>query len=107
MGDKEILKITNSFTKGMLGKDKPTGKCFMVASALQGYLSICDLETHLIEGEIKSGKDIYNHFWLLLADGRILDPTASQFKTPEGEDMPKTYLGEKPEWYKTPKKKKK
>ena len=51
------------------------------------------------------GKDIFNHYWLKLPDGRILDPTASQFKTPEGEEMPKMYLGEKPKWYKLKKNK--
>lgn len=107
MGDRELLKITTSFTKGILGKDEPTGKCFMVCSALQGYLSICDLKTILVEGEIKVKKYTYNHFWLLLPDGRILDPTASQFNVLNGVDMPKTYLGEKPEYYKLVKNKKK
>ena len=39
------------------------------------------------------------HFYLLLPDGRILDPTASQFIAPDGSDMPEIYLGAKPEWY--------
>ena len=104
MGDKELIRVATSFTKGVLGKKEPTGMCYAVSCSLQGYLSLCDLETELIEGDIKIGKDIFNHYWLKLPDGRILDPTASQFKTPEGEEMPKMYLGEKPKWYKLKKK---
>ena len=107
MSDKELLKITSSFTKGVMGTREPTGMCFMVCSSLQGYLSICDLDVDLVEGEIKVGKDVYNHFWLRLPDGRILDPTASQFNVLNGVEMPKIYLGDKPEWYKLVKNKKK
>jgi hypothetical protein len=104
MTDKELIKITGQFTKGLLGKRKSNGMCFAVSAPLQGYLSACGLETELIEGEIKIGKDIHNHCWLKLPDGRILDPTANQFKTPDGKDMPITYLGKKPKWYKLIKK---
>ena len=64
---------------------------------------MCGIEATLSEGEIELGghnKGItINHFWLTLKDGRIIDPTASQFNGMGREDMPKVYLGEKPEWY--------
>ena len=50
--DKELIKITTQFTKGILGKRKSEGMCFAVCAPLQGYLSICKIETELIEGEI-------------------------------------------------------
>jgi len=99
MTDKQILKIATQFTKGILQKRDSKLMCFMVTAPLQGFLSLCGVETELIEGEIESAKEICNHFWLELSDKRILDPTANQLKTPDGEEMPKIYLGEKPEWY--------
>lgn len=73
--------------------------CFATSAPLQGYLSMLDIETELIEGEIKIEKNIYHHVWLRLPDGRILDPTADQFDCPNGSAMPKVYLGIKPNWY--------
>ena len=99
MTDTQILKIATSFTKGILNKNDPKAMCFKVVYPLLSYLYLYGLYTDLIEGEIETENEIWNHFWLELPDGRILDPTASQFKTPDGEEMPKIYLGEKPEWY--------
>lgn len=78
----------------------PSMMCFAICAPLQGYLSFLGVEANLIEGEIR-GSDC-NHVWLELQDGRILDPTADQFKTPTGEGMPKIYLGKQPDWYLTP-----
>lgn len=75
--------------------------CCCVVWPLQGYLLACGLETEVVEGRIHANEGIWNHFWLKLPDNRILDPTADQFSTPEGEKMPRTYLGKKPNWYKT------
>lgn len=41
-----------------------------------------------------------SHFWITLKDGRIVDPTASQFNKMGNEDMPNVYIGDKPSWYK-------
>ena len=38
----------------------------------------------------------WDHCWLRLADGRIIDPTADQF----GNGMPKVYIGTLPAGYK-------
>jgi len=101
MSDKELLKITSQFTKGILGKHQSSSMCFAVSAPLQGFLSVCGFETQLIEGEIEVSKnELWNHFWLKLPDGRILDATANQFRTPDNKEMPKIYLGEKPNWYK-------
>lgn len=40
------------------------------------------------------------HHWVLLhPDGRIIDPTASQFNNLTGKNMPDIYFGAPPDWY--------
>lgn len=100
MGDKELIKITTEFKKGLLGKRESKAMCFMICLPLQGYLSSCGIETELIEGKFETDIGTWNHFWLQLADGRILDPTADQFNSQIiNTQMPKVYIGEKPKWY--------
>lgn len=53
----------------------------------------------MIEGYVTASQDITNHFWILLDDGRIIDPTADQFNEIKKINAPKVYLGEKPNWY--------
>ena len=98
--DKEILRLATGFTEGLLDGGEPKAMCYAVTFPLQAYLEMCGIETELISGMIKTKSGIWSHFWLLLSDGRILDPTASQFKTPDGKQMPKIFIGEKPKWYK-------
>lgn len=101
MTDKQLIKTTKEFTKGLLGKRQDKGMCYAVCAPLQSYLSFIGCETQMCEGEIQQDEGLWNHFWLQLSDGRILDPTASQFIAPDGTKLPDIYLGEKPEWYKT------
>lgn len=75
----------------MLG-DKPSNwKCGMVCFALQGYLSILGLKTRLYESDLGE----MNHIWMMLPDGRVLDPTADQFNWffPH-MNYPQVHLGE-------------
>lgn len=103
MTDKELLKVVTGFRKGILGKRSPLKMCFAICSPLHGYLSACKFETTLTEGEIKlasHNKGItIGHFWLTLKDGRIIDPTASQFNGMGYEDMPIVFFGKKPKYY--------
>lgn len=99
MTDKQLLKTVTSFRKGILGKRGPELMCFAICSPLAGYLSMFGFETELIQGGIDG---IWcNHTWLKLPDGRILDPTASQFNNDDKPEriMPEVYLGNRPEWY--------
>ena len=87
--DKQLLKIVAGFRDGMLDRKSSMGHCFIVSSALQGYLSwACGIESELYEGEWGEG----NHVWLVLVDGRVLDATIDQFNyiTPK---YPKIHLG--------------
>lgn len=79
----------------------------MVTAPLQSYLSFLKVESKLIEGFVTIGEAITNHYWIELPDGRIIDPTADQFNEIKKQDMPKVYLGQKPDWYMLKKKQKK
>lgn len=103
MTDKEIIAFALNFRKGLIGRSPSAGKCAKVSLPLLVLLML-----HGIAGEIESGK-VYienertsfdmSHVFIRLADDRILDATADQFKTPTGRAMPKVYLGPCPPWY--------
>jgi hypothetical protein len=97
MKDKALLKFVTGFRKGMLAKRAPNGMCYAVCSPLQSLLLLSGINTELVECSVLHTS--WDHFYLELEDGRILDPTASQFNKPNGEAMPDIYLGEKPDWY--------
>lgn len=100
MNQREIKRQATAFVKGLLGGDSPGGMCYAVSAALQGYLSFagvqCGLEKCWI-ADRKSGH--WQHYYLRLPNGRILDPTASQFNRMLGRQMPLVYIGDKPDWY--------
>ncbi len=94
-----LRRIVENFRDGLLDGKSSASKCFMVSSALAGYLSFAGYSCILTKGEI-DGEEESEHFWLTLPDGTIIDPTADQFKQPGGQDMPSVFVGIKPEWYK-------
>ena len=96
--ENEIRRIATGFRKGILGKKSSKAWCFAVSSALVGYLELCGYPCQLVEGTVGD----WGHYWLEY-NGIIIDPTADQFRTPEGKDMPPVYIGVKPAWYKTEK----
>ncbi len=109
MNDKKLLKFVTDFTKGVIGESSSKGKCYIVSAPLYSYLLSCGIETKLVEGEVDtkligdiSPEDgVWIHFWLVLPDGRIIDPTADQFNSRTTEtNMPRIYIGKKPDWYK-------
>lgn len=105
MTDKQLIKFVTSFRKGLIGKATPTKRCFMVCSPLATILPNFGITCSLKEGELllpnnQGELECYAHYWIELSDGRIIDPTASQFCNPEsGEKMPDVYFGERPKWY--------
>jgi len=101
--NKDKLKyLISQFTKGILDQKKPKGMCFAVSCALSGYLNFLGYRNTVVEGEIDlDGTGAYQHYWLRYGF-QIIDPTANQFKKPNGSRMPKIYVGKKPEWYKEP-----
>ena len=98
MSPLDIKKIATGFRKGFLGKNPSSGQCFVLSVSLQGYLDFMGCKTDLIEGGIRDTD--WNHFWLRLPDGTIIDPTADQFNGFDGlPKMPRIYIGPKPEHY--------
>ena len=95
MTDAQLLRIACQFRKGLLGSRSSKLACAMVCLPLQGYLSACGVSTDLAEGHPPHG-DVWNHVWLRLKDGRVLDPTADQF----GPQYPPVYIGEPLEFHK-------
>ncbi len=91
MPDVELIEIAAEFRKGILGGRSSEGMCFMVCSPLAGLLKFYGLSVDIVEGTVWPN---LNHFWLTLADGRVLDPTADQFNHRTTEQMPPVYLGE-------------
>lgn len=96
MTDSELQYIVSEFRRGILGRRTSYGMCFVICLPLRSYLAALGCDTELMEADFGHT----NHIWLQLPDGRIIDPTADQFQTPEGGKMPKVYIGALPEWYK-------
>lgn len=107
MTDLNLLKIVRGFRKGLLGNKKPNMMCFAVCSPLKTFLQVGGIECKLKEVCVVQGPSVWFHWYLELEDGRILDPTASQFVAPDGQKMPVIYLGERPYWYQLKKTKRK
>lgn len=105
--DTKLLTTVKGFRKGVLGKKKPTSMCYAVCAPLHCFLKFGGIQCEMKEVCVVQGPDVWSHWYLELADGRILDPTASQFKTPSGEQMPEIYLGDRPSWYQLKRAKKK
>ena len=91
MTDRELKIFCLEFRKGMLARMSPKGKCAMVSWALQGFLSFAEkIETAVYEGDVGE----WNHLWLTLPDGRVLDCTADQFnRKGKRPKYPKIYIG--------------
>jgi len=104
----KLHRLASTFTRGLLGKKRPHGNCFVVSYPLMGYLSFLGIETKLVQGWVDCNapehahnrrNNLHSHYWLALSDGRIIDPTASQFNDRCGRRMRKVYVGPCPEWY--------
>lgn len=88
--DKQLHKICEEFREGMLEGRKSKGMCGIISWALQGYLTAIGVETRSVIGNI--GK--WNHVWLELPDGTVIDCTADQFNRGKIE-YPKVYIGKR------------
>lgn len=103
--DKEIIRITSEFRTGMIGKKgSSTGWCSKICWPLLSYFSVMGVEMTLKRGKVRarigltSSVKRYDHVWLELEDGRILDPTYDQFQQISEAQIP-VYLGKLPTNY--------
>jgi hypothetical protein len=98
--DQGLLIITSKFKKGIVkAPDDTRPYSCLVCQPLVGFLEVCGYKTTYIEGELWIKQTIWNHCWLELEDGRILDPTADQFNDYIDHVMPGIYIGKKPTYY--------
>lgn len=102
MSDNELLKFTKDFTEEILkinGGDT-TAMCFAVCSPLVSLLQMSGIECYLEKVDIRTDNGVVEHFYIALADNRVLDPTISQFTDEEtGKKYPNYYLGDIPKLY--------
>lgn len=89
MTDDELIEFAAEFREGILDGSPSDMMCFAIVAPLAGLLSIYGIEADVIEGDL----GVCNHYWLRLADGRVLDPTADQFNYCNSQQMPPVYLG--------------
>ena len=84
--DAQLKTMCREFRKGMLDRMSSKGKCAMVSWALQGFISFATgIQTKVYECEVGE----WNHLYLMMPDGRVIDCTADQF----GKKYPQVYIG--------------
>jgi hypothetical protein len=92
----ELKWAAAGFRNGILAGRSSENFCYMVSSALAGYLQAVGVECSMQEGFV--GSNQCHHWWIKLSDGRIVDATADQFFVSK-KRLPKVIVGEMPEFY--------
>lgn len=90
MNDKELIEFASEFREGILDGGPSDMMCAAVCWPLAGLLSVSGVPCRAIESDLGD----LNHVWLLLEDGRALDPTIDQFNYLFDEKWPEVYLGQ-------------
>ena len=99
VSDTRLKSIVAAFRRGILGRGSSHDMCAAVCMPLQSYLSSVEgIDTRLTSVEFQDGGLVFEHCFLTLPDGRILDPTADQFNT-ELVKFPQVFLGKLPHLY--------
>lgn len=100
MTDDELRQVASEFRSGLLGEDRSSkAMCFAVTMPLAEYLRMAyGIECDLMSSDHSNNPDSewYEHYWIRLADGRVLDPTFDQFRADEP-----VYIGEPTEFHDT------
>lgn len=89
MTDADLIEFATEFREGILDGAPSWMMCFAISAPLAALLELNGVRAELCEGDLGE----FNHVWLRLADGRVLDPTADQFNDFGFEQMPPVYLG--------------
>lgn len=94
MTDDQILEFATEFRAGLLNGSESCGACYMVCAPLSRLLELHGVDAQIAELEYPEDAPygVFNHTWITLGDGRVLDPTADQFNA-DGFDLPPVYLG--------------
>jgi hypothetical protein len=100
MTDDELIIECMSFREGLIGKNaSPEGMCFAVSAPLSSYLRVAhglDVELVKSDHEKNPASQWYEHYWIKLPDGRVLDPTFDQFCSEEPVPI---YIGNPTEFH--------
>jgi hypothetical protein len=93
--DRKLVDTALSFRNGIIGQASSRRMCFAVCAPLLPLLAFYDkgFRGTLAESDVLNGDIIWSHVFIVLEDGRVLDPTADQFNDLFAEQMPKVYLG--------------
>ena len=89
MTDDELIEFASEFREGILDEGPSDMMCAAVCWPLATLLSMSGVTCRAIESDLGE----LNHIWLLLDDGRALDPTIDQFNYLFNENWPEVYLG--------------
>jgi len=93
MSDAELIECVKAFRDEILDGDSSFGRCAMVCWPLAGFLQFLGIGARIAETPtIELSFCITNHVFIVLDDGRVLDPTADQFSTSRRK-LPPVYLG--------------
>lgn len=92
--DRELLRIARAARDRITLGGPSSGYCAVVCVPLATYLTRRGLPAEDVHGAVGE----WQHSWIALGDGRILDPTADQFNRGASR-MPPIYLGERPMHY--------
>jgi hypothetical protein len=94
-GDRHLLRIARA-AREHITLGAPANKwCVAVCVPLALYLTRRGFPAMDVHG----GVGEWQHTWIALGDGRILDPTADQFNRTTATRMPPIYLGPVPAHY--------
>jgi len=93
MTDPELIQFAREFREGILGNRPSTGMCAAVCWPLVALLRVSGVPCDSREGTWEDERSTGNHVWIMLEDGRALDPTADQFNQFGYSDLPDVYLG--------------
>jgi hypothetical protein len=85
LSDADLVEIAMDFRNALVGSQPSTRYCAMVCAPLAGFLNVCGQPVAIQETLVGTS----NHVWLLLPDGRALDPTADHYDA----TLPPVYLG--------------
>lgn len=99
MTDDDLVAFAWDFRVGLMGeKGSPEGMCFAVSAPLASLLCVSGVEAELVASDHSDNPDSvwYEHYWIKLADGRVLDPTFDQFCSEEPVPI---YLGKPTEFH--------
>lgn len=89
MTDEELVKFADAFREGILDGGPSYMTCARVCRPLETLLVLSGVKCEAVESDLGE----FNHVWLKLEDGRVLDPTIDRFNYLFAENWPRVYLG--------------